>query len=224
MNRRKTLNVRFTKERNYISSKHSIFCQTEDESDSYMKKFRSKLLLAVAFFITLSALTLPFMSSAATLINDIFADGNSQNQDLANNSIRIFNGRAGTVRTDAVGSVTFDTTASGGSEGFWGFFTDGAPVNLEVGDSLTVQVKFTAQNINATNNFADLRFGLFDSKGTRTTANTTGGINSPTFTDDTGYATRLAGTATSNTPPFTLHRRTTIPGATDPLVNILAAE
>jgi len=189
-----------------------------------MKRIKSKLFIAIALFITIGALTLPFMTSAATLLNDIFADGNSQNQDLPNNSIRIFNGRAGTVRTDAVGSVTFDTTSAGGSEGFWGFFTDGAPINLGVGDRLTTQVKFTAQNINATNNFADLRFGLFDSKGTRNTANTTGGINSPTFTDDTGYATRLAGTATSNTPPFTLHRRTTIPGASDPLLNILGAE
>jgi pectin methylesterase-like acyl-CoA thioesterase len=189
-----------------------------------MKTIKSKLLLAVILFITLGTLTLPFIASAATLVNDIFADGNSQNQDLANNSIRIFNGRAGTIRTDAVGSVTFDTTNAGGSEGFWGFFTDGAPVTLGVGDSLTVQVKFTAQNINTTNNFADLRFGIFDSKGTRNTANTTGGLNSPTFTDDTGYATRLAGTAASSTPPFTLHRRTTIPGATDPLVNILGTE
>lgn len=189
-----------------------------------MKTIKSRLFLAMTFVIAISALTLPFMTSAATLLNDIFADGNSQNQDLPNNSIRIFNGRAGTIRTDAVGSATFNTTNSGGSEGFWGFFTDGAPITLGVGDKLTTQVNFSAQNLNATNNAADLRFGVFDSKGTRTTANTTGGLNSPTFTDDTGYATRLAGTAASNTPPFTLHRRTTIPGATDPLVNILGTE
>jgi hypothetical protein len=102
----------------------------EDKSKRvYMKTIKSKLLLAVTFFMTVGALTLPFITSAATLVNDIFADGNSQNQDLANNSIRIFNGRAGTIRTDAVGSVTFDTTNAGGSEGFWGYFTDGAPIN-----------------------------------------------------------------------------------------------
>src|SRR4051794_15932082 len=123
-----------------------------------MKKIKSKLFIAITFCIAVGALTLPFMTSAATLLNDIFADGNSQNQDLPNNSIRIFNGRAGTIRTDAVGSVTFDTTNAGGSEGFWGFFTDDAPVTLGVGDSLTAQVKFTAQNLNPTSNAADLRF------------------------------------------------------------------
>jgi hypothetical protein len=113
----------------------------------------------------------------------------------------------------------FNITAAGGSEGFWGFFTDGAPVTLGVGDRLSVSTKFSVQNINATSLGADLRFGLFDSKGTRTAANTTGGINSPTFADDPGYATRLAGTAASGTPPFTVHRRVT-PTASDPLANV----
>ncbi|HEX6183448.1 MAG TPA: pectinesterase family protein, partial [Pyrinomonadaceae bacterium] len=126
--------------------------------------------------------------------------------------------RAGTVRTDAPGSVNFNISAAGGSEGFWGFFTDGSPVTLGVGDRLKVSTRFSVQNINATNLGQDLRFGLFDSKGTRTTANTTGGINSPTFADDPGYATRLAGTA-GGTPPFTVHRRTT-PTASDPLANV----
>jgi hypothetical protein len=118
----------------------------------HMKKIKSKSLLAVTFFITLGALTLPFITSAAPLIKDIFADGNSQNQNLANNSIRMFNGRAGTTHADPVGS-----------EGFRSFFTDGTHVSLGVGAQLSVQVKFTAQNINPTNNFADLRFGIFDS-------------------------------------------------------------
>jgi pectin methylesterase-like acyl-CoA thioesterase len=183
-----------------------------------MKNLKKSLAAAISCLLIFS-----IVINAAVLIDDTFQDANSQNQALPD-SISIFNGRAGTVRTDAVGSVTFDTTNAGGSEGFWGFFTDGAPVTLGVGDRLTATVKFSVQNINPTNNAADLRFGIFDSKGTRTTANTTGGINSPTFTDDTGYATRLAGTAASNTPPFTFHRRTTVPGASDPLLNVLAAE
>ena len=39
------------------------------------------------------------------LLDDRFADANSQNQDLANNSVWLFNGRANTVRTDQPGSV-----------------------------------------------------------------------------------------------------------------------
>ncbi|HEX8351680.1 MAG TPA: pectinesterase family protein [Pyrinomonadaceae bacterium] len=166
------------------------------------------------------ALLLQSATAAATLVRDTFADANSQNQSLSNNSVRIFNGRAGTVRTDAAGSVNFNIAAAGGSEGFWGFFTDGAPVTLGVGDRLKVSTQFSVQNLGA-NLGADLRFGLFDSRGTRTTANTTGGINSPSFSDDPGYATRLAGTAASATPPFTLHRRGS-PSATDPLANVIS--
>src|SRR5215212_709270 len=167
-----------------------------------LKNRNKRLALALTFTLFIQS-----VAAAATLVNDTFADANSQNQALSNNSVRIFNGRAGTVRTDAAGSVNFNVAAAGGSEGFWGFFTDGAPVTLGVGDRLKVSAQFSVQNINATNLGADLRFGLFDSKGTRTTANTTGGINSPTFADDPGYAARLSGTTGGTTPPFTVHRR-----------------
>jgi pectin methylesterase-like acyl-CoA thioesterase len=184
-----------------------------------MKALRrlSALKAQLSLALTL-ALLLPITAGAATIVNDTFADGESQTQNLSGSSVRLFNGRAGTVRTDASGSVNFNIVNAGGSEGFWGFFTDGAPVTLGVGDRLTVRAKFSVQNVGA-NLGADMRFGLFDSKGTRTSANTTGGINSPSFADDPGYATRLAGTAASSTPPFTIHRRVN-PSATDPLVNV----
>jgi len=180
-----------------------------------LRNFSKHVSLALIFTLLLQT-----VAAAATIVNDTFADANSQNQQLSNNSVRLFNGRAGTVRTDAAGSVNFNISAAGGSEGFWGFFTDGSPVTLGVGDKLTVSAQFALQNV-GTNLGADLRFGAFDSKGTRTTANTTGGINSPTFSDDPGYATRLAGTAASGTPPFTVHRRVT-PSATDPLANVIS--
>src|SRR5215212_5234599 len=179
-----------------------------------LKNLNKQLALALIFTLLLQS-----AAAAATLVKDTFADANSQNQELSNNSVRIFNGRAGTVRTDAAGSVNFNLAAAGGSEGFWGFFADGSPVTLGVGDKLTVSTRFSVQNINATSLGADLRFGLFDSNGTRTTANTTGGINSPTFADDPGYAARLSGTTGGTTPPFTVHRRVS-PSATDPLANV----
>src|SRR5215207_855188 len=181
-----------------------------------LKNLNKQVALAIIFTLLLQS-----VAAAATIVNDTFADANSQNQNISNTSVRLFNGRAGTVRTDSAGSVNFNVAAAGGSEGFWGFFADGAPVTLGVGDRLKVSAAFSVQNINATNLGADLRFGLFDSKGTRTTANTTGGINSPTFADDPGFATRLAGTAASSTPPFTVHRRVS-PSATDPLANVIS--
>jgi len=39
-------------------------------------------------------------ASAATVVDDKFGAGNSQNQDLENNSMWLFNGGATTVRTD----------------------------------------------------------------------------------------------------------------------------
>jgi pectin methylesterase-like acyl-CoA thioesterase len=180
-----------------------------------LSKFKTQLSLAIIL-----ALLLPTIAGAATIVNDTFTDGESQTQNLGGNSVRLFNGRAGTVRTDAPGSVNFNISGAGGSEGFWGFFTDGSPVTLGVGDRIKVSANLSVQNLGA-NLGADLRFGAFDSKNTRTTANTTGGINSPTFADDPGYATRLAGTAASGTPPFTIHRRTS-PSANDPLANVIS--
>src|SRR5882672_932424 len=55
-------------------------------------------------------------ASAAKLVDDKFADGDSQNQDLENNSLRLFNGRTTTVRTDRAGSVTFVTPTGTSSE------------------------------------------------------------------------------------------------------------
>ena len=104
-----------------------------------------KVKIAVIGLFVLTVLALPFIVWAAPLVNDTYADSNSQNQDLANNSIRLFNARnsSSTVRTDAVGSVTFQLLSSANSDAFWGFFTDsGSPVNLKVGDKLTVSGTF----------------------------------------------------------------------------------
>lgn len=92
-----------------------------------LKNLNKQLALALVFTLLLQS-----VAAAATIVKDTFADANSQNQELSNNSVRIFNGRAGTVRTDAAGSVNFNISAAGGSEGFWGFFADGAPVTLGV--------------------------------------------------------------------------------------------
>jgi pectin methylesterase-like acyl-CoA thioesterase len=173
--------------------------------NSFKRSCSAALCCLLIFSITLNA---------AVLVDDTFQDADSQNQVLPS-SMRIFNGRTGTVRTDAVGSVTF-APASTSSEGFWGFFTDGQPVTLSVGDRLTVSTSFSLSGLGAAGG-TDLRFGVFDSKGTRNTTNLTGGINSPTFADDTGYAARLAGTTGSGN-PFTLFHRVA-PGATDPLIN-----
>jgi hypothetical protein len=57
---------------------------------------------------------------STTTIDDVFANGNSQLQDLPNSSMWLFNGRNGvTIRTDRIGAVNFDMTpVAGSSEAF----------------------------------------------------------------------------------------------------------
>ncbi|HLM58273.1 MAG TPA: pectinesterase family protein [Pyrinomonadaceae bacterium] len=171
-----------------------------------MKNLR-KPLLALALLAAVAAL-LPLVAGAAVLVKDTFADGNSTVQNLANNSIRIFKGRAATTRTDAVGSVTFDMTATGSnSEAFWGYFTNpGAPVQLAVGDKLSVSGTFSLTGF--VGGGQDIRFGVFNSLGTRNANDLTGGQNDATFAGDPGYALGFFPSGTGS--PFVLYRRTNL--------------
>ncbi|HEX8369386.1 MAG TPA: pectinesterase family protein [Pyrinomonadaceae bacterium] len=171
-----------------------------------IKKFRVKaLIIIVLALIGVSSLTLNFIAQAATLIDDVFADGNSANQDLPNNSIQIFKGRTATARTTTPGNAEFDMTTTGTSaEAFWGYFTNsGSPVTLGVGDSLTFAGTFTLTGFVGTSQ--DIRFGLLDSRATRNTADLTGGQSNAAFGDDTGYAAQFYAAGTGN--PFVLYRR-----------------
>src|SRR5215210_4569190 len=174
-----------------------------------MKVFRTLLLCAA--LAAVAALALPFVAGAAgtTLLNDSFTDGNSANQALPN-SVRLFKGRTATVRNDAVGSVTFDMTGTGTSaEGFWGFFTNsGSPVNLNVGDKLSVSGTFSLTGFGGGGQ--DIRFGVLNSLGTRNTLDLTGGMNDASFANDPGYA--LDFFPSGNGSPFTIWRRTTVNG------------
>ena len=144
-------------------------------------------------------------------IDDTFADGNSQRQDTANNSLWLFNGRTNNIRTDQPGSVSFDVRpAATSSEGFWAFFTDaGSPVALSPGDKLSVAVTFSLTGF--TNNGQDVRWGVFDSKGTRNTTNLSGGQNDATFINDTGYGLDYFASGTGN--PFVIARRAVLSNA-----------
>jgi pectin methylesterase-like acyl-CoA thioesterase len=146
--------------------------------------------------------------SAPTAVDDTFADGNSQNQDLAHNSFQVFNGRTNNIRTDQPGSLTIDMTpAATSSEAIWAYFTPaGSPVVLGVGDKLSVAVTFSLSGFK--NNGQDIRWGVLDSQGTRNTTNLNGGQNDATFGGDTGYALDYFASGTGN--PFVIARRTVL--------------
>lgn len=150
-------------------------------------------------------------ATGSVILEDRFEDANSQNQDLANNSVWLFNGRTNNPRTDAPGSLTIDMRpAATSSEAVWAFFTEaGSPVKLGIGDRLDVSVDFSVQGFTA--NGQDIRFGVFDSLGTRNRTNLGGGHNDATFVNDTGYAVDFF--ASGNGSPFVLGRRTTLSSA-----------
>ena len=174
-----------------------------------MKRLPKRVFLAFAVAI-IAAVAIPLLLvAAATLIDDTFADGSSQNQDLPNNSIRIFKGRSATTRTDAVGSVIF-TPASTSSEAFWGYFTNsGAPVTLGVGDRVSVAETFQLTGLVGTSQ--DIRGGLLDSKGTRNTDDLGGGQNDATFAGDTGYGVQFYPSGTGSA--FVIGRRLAAPAS-----------
>ena len=155
--------------------------------------------------------TKPGEAGPKPLLDDRFADGDSQNQDLANHSIWLFNGRTNNIRTDAPGSVTLDVTPAGtSSEAVWGFFTNaGSPVSLGVGDLLRVSVEFSVSGFK--NNGQDIRFGVLDSLGTRNTGNLGGGHNDATFINDTGYGLQYYPSGRGS--PFVLGRRSVLSNA-----------
>ena len=163
-----------------------------------------------------TALTLILLATAngqsgSILLDDKFVPGNSQIQDLENNSVWLFNGRSNNIRTDAPGSVTFDMTPAGASsEAVWAFFTKaGAPVMLGVGDKLTVAVTFSLAGLLA--NGQDIRWGVLDSLGTRNTTNLGGGHNDATFINDTGYGLQFY--ASGQGSPMVLGRRVALGNA-----------
>ena len=172
-----------------------------------MKVFRTLLLCAA--LLGVAALAIPFVAGAAgnTILDDTFADGSSVNQ-LLPNSARIFKGRSTTVRAEAVGSVTYDMTATGtNSEAFWGYFTNsGSPVTLAVGDKLSVSGVFSMTGFVGTGQ--DIRFGVLNSLGTRNVNDLTGGQNDVTFSGDPGYALGFFASGTGS--PFVVYRRTNL--------------
>ncbi len=172
-----------------------------------MKKSRIKVLASFIGVFVASALLINFVVQAATtIIDDTFTDSISTNQDLPNNSLAVYKSRSGTTRTDANGSVEFNMTAAGsGADGHWAYFTNsGSPVTLGVGDSLGFTGTFSLTGVK--NIGSDIRFGLFNSNGTRQTTDLTNGHSSAAFADDPGYGAQFVVSATG-TIPFTLYRR-----------------
>lgn len=80
---------------------------------------------------------------------------------------------------------------------------------LGVGDKLAVALTFSLSGF--AGDGQDVRFGVFDSQGTRNSTNLTGGMNDATFINDTGYG--LDFYASGSGSPFVIARRATLNNA-----------
>ncbi|HQU86560.1 MAG TPA: hypothetical protein PKY59_25740, partial [Pyrinomonadaceae bacterium] len=121
-----------------------------------MFKYRKFIALFAAAFLVFGATFYVFTNAASiVIIDDVFADGSSTNQDLPNNSMAMYSAR-NNPRTDAVGSVAIAVN-SGSSDAYWAHFTNsGSPVSLNVGDS----IKFTTViSLTYTTSAGAIRFG-----------------------------------------------------------------
>ncbi len=180
---------------------------------------RNIIASTIASCCLIAASFMFFAQAATTIVDDTFADGSSTNQNLPT-SLAVYKARSTTVRTDAVGSVEYNMTATGtSSEAFWAYFTDsGSPGSLGVGEAITFSGTFSLEGF--ANNSQDIRFGLFNSNGSRQAADLTGGHNATAFGDDTGYAAQFYASGAGS--PFALYRRDVTPTPTTNIFNSMA--
>lgn len=182
-----------------------------------MSKLRFRASLVIAMFVA-GVLAVSLIVHASTVVDDQFADGISTNQNLAGNSLNVMKSRSGTTRTDAVGSVEYNLATTGTSaDAYYAYFTNsGTPVTLSVGDSLSFSCTFSVTTFSNLSS-SDIRFGLFNSNGSRRTTDLTGGNSAAEFGDDTGYALQFF-TNTPGSNPFALYRRDVV--SPTPITNV----
>jgi hypothetical protein len=130
------------------------------------------------------------VASAAILLNDTFADSDRTNTSLPTESAVWVSHAADTVV--GPGSVAF--TQSSGSKKLWTHYaTDGAEVDLAVGDKLIATIEFTPRGGLYANTSRSFRFGLFnDPTDAQLMSDTNSDDGGGRWTDSTGYAVLIA--------------------------------
>jgi Glycosyl hydrolases family 28/MBG domain (YGX type)/Putative Ig domain/Immunoglobulin domain len=139
----------------------------------------------------------------STVADEKFADGEHVTLTPPASLLWTDSQGADTVTDSAVVSgqgALVITTASTSSSQITGYFTlAGQPVTLAVGEKLVVKLRMAFTGLNSASTSSEIRGGVFDSLGNRTTSD-----------GDTGYAFFLKFTTSGGpTNPFALYRRST---------------
>lgn len=146
--------------------------------------------IGLALMLGLAVTTTGPVASAAILLNDTFADGTRTDTSLPTESAVWVSHAADTVVTP--GSVAF--TQGTGSKKLWTHYaTDGAEVDLAVGDKLIATIDFTPRGALFANTSRGFRFGLFnDPTDAQLMSDTNSDDGGGRWTDSSGYAVLFA--------------------------------
>lgn len=141
-------------------------------------------------------------------MDDSFADG-ERVTFVAPDSATWLKSQGGTSVSVVPGAATFTMTGTSAEMIIAYFTAAGAPIDLGVGQQLSVQLTFSFSGLTSTASPSPaLRFGVLDSQGTRVTADVTSTGNNM-YIGDTGYGlfTSFSSTASGGA-AFDLKRRT----------------
>jgi hypothetical protein len=161
----------------------------------------------------LASLACALSANATVIVNDTWADGSRNEQNLPTESRWFAANRASNFVASA-NALTFYTDPTGSRAGLTYFTPSGSPVSLNDGEGLLATLVFTPNTIGTANTSGNMRFGLVDySGGTRLTAD--GTSSSMNGAGVTGYAVFMPITPTfGNSSPLNILQRTNAP-ATD---------
>jgi pectate lyase len=118
-------------------------------------RYPQRFFLTLAFLFAVGA-----PGWATTLLDDTFADGTRNNQNLPTDSAWFFSTAADVATTTGSMSIA---TPSGSLMGITYFAANSStPVALGIGDMLTASITFTFNNVDTANTSQGFRLGLFD--------------------------------------------------------------
>jgi pectate lyase len=152
-------------------------------------------------------------TSATVLLDDTFADGTRNNQNLPTDSAWYVSSVSSW--TTAVNAMSLTLSGSGAVQGVTYFGANSSsPVQLNVGDTLTATIKFTFNGVNTFNTSQNFRLGIFNfanSALSPTWATTDLSGNNGLGNGVQGYALfQTMGGTFNNASPMNVQKRTTL--------------
>ncbi len=149
---------------------------------------------------------LPHFAAAAPIVvvTDTFADGEHATLNPPSSAQWADSNGSDTLSDGAVtsgqGSFTITPTTGNSSTITAYYTTSGQPLTLGVGDTMVVKLRLSFTGLNSNTSVAQMRGGIFDSNGNRTS-----------FVNDSGYGFFFSWmTSGGSSNPFAINRRTTL--------------